>query len=441
MRIHTYKEVDVRSIAIIGAGQGGLQLAFGLLSDGYEVTVYSDRTPEQIAAGRLPSSNGLFGRAVARERALDICFWDGEPPLIEQTDAKLTDPEGHLAVEFTGRFAQYGQSVDQRLKFSTWLEAFAGRGGKIVYGAVDLAGLDEIAAVNDLTIVAAGKGEIAKIFSVDQTRTTYQRPQRSIGMISLINTEHPAPDGVSYNIRPGVGEAFGIPMLTAAGPAVTWVMEALPGGPMDRWSQATTAEEMLELTKRTFADFFPWEMARYTEAHISDPNGWLCGAVPPLVREPIALLPSGRKVVGMADVLVLNDPCCGQGANNASTHAEVMHRLILDRGSQPFDETWMQATFDRFWDQAQYPTKFTNTMLAFNNPGSAPPEHAMELLATATQVPEVAHRFANAFNDPSDLESFFYDPELTTRYLAEARARHELRLRGRADLSAAGGKG
>src|SRR5699024_6427912 len=109
-------------------------------------------------------------------------------------------------------------------------------------------------------------------------------------------------------------------------------------------------------------------------------------------------------------------------------------------GSKPFDETWMQATFDRFWDQAQYPTKFTNTMLAFNNPGSAPPEHAMELLATATQVPEVAHRFANAFNDPSDLESFFYDPELTTRYLAEARARHELRLRGRADLNAAGGK-
>ncbi|PXY18812.1 styrene monooxygenase/indole monooxygenase family protein [Prauserella muralis] len=429
----------MRSIAIIGAGQGGLQLAFGLLRDGYEVTVYSDRTPEQIATSRLPSSAGLFGRALDRERSLGICFWDGEQPLIEQTFAKITDPEGNVAVAFAGRFAQYGQSVDQRLKFSTWLEAFAGRGGKVVYGEVGLAGLDEIAAANDLTIVAAGKGDIAKIFATDPARMTYERPQRSIGMIALVGTEHPCPDGVSYNIRPGVGEAFGIPMLTAAGPAVTWVMEALPGGPMDRWSQATTAEEMLELTKRTFADFFPWEVDRYAGARISDPNGWLCGAVPPLVREPIATLPSGRTVVGMADVLVLNDPCCGQGANNASAHAAVMHQLILDRGSQPFDEPWMRAAFDRFWEQARHPTRFTNTMLAFNSPGSVPPQHATELLATAVDVPEVANRFCNAFNDPSDLENFFYDPALTSRFLTEARERHELRLRGRAGLAAVGG--
>ncbi len=430
---HSDKEVDVRSIAIIGAGQGGLQLAFGLLRDGYDVTVYSERTPEQIACSRFPSSAGIFAHALDHERALDICFWDGERPLIDHTFATVTDPEGTVAIQFQARFAKHGQSVDQRLKFSTWLEAFADRGGKVVYGAVDPDRLDDIAAIHDLTVVAAGKGDIARIFPLDRTRTVHDRPQRSIGLIALVGTEHPDSDGVCYNIRPGVGEAFGIPMLTAAGPGVAWVMEALPGGPMDRWAQATTAQEMLDLTRRTFADFFPWESARYADAEISDPNGWLCGAVPPLVREPIATLPSGRKVLGMADVVVLNDPACGQGANNASHHAAVVHRMILDQGSGPFDDRWMRATFDQAWERAEYATNFTNAMLAFNTPGAAPPAHAVDLLTTAARVPEVANRFCNAFSDPTDLRNYFFDPELTARFLAEATARHELRMRRRHD--------
>ena len=38
----------MKRIAIIGAGQSGLQLALGLLDAGYEVTVVSDRSAEQI---------------------------------------------------------------------------------------------------------------------------------------------------------------------------------------------------------------------------------------------------------------------------------------------------------------------------------------------------------------------------------------------------------
>ncbi|MCF7550671.1 styrene monooxygenase/indole monooxygenase family protein [Pseudonocardia sp. WMMC193] len=422
------------SIAIIGAGHGGLQLAFGLLRDGHDVTVYSDRTPEQIATSRLPSSNAVFGRALDRERALGICFWDGEDPLIDTTQVRVTNgPDGDVAIQFDGRFAQHGQSVDQRLKFSTWLAAYADRGGKVVYGAIDLAGLDGIAAANDLTIVAAGKGEIARIFEIDSTRMTYDRPQRSIGMFALVGTEHPSPDGVAYNIRPGVGEAFGIPMVTAAGPAVTWVMEAIPGGPMDRWSQATNAQEALELATRTFADFFPWESARYANARLSDDNGWLAGAVPPLVRKPVATLPSGRKVIGMADVIVLNDPCTGQGANNASAHAGVVYELIAERADGPFDEAWMQSTFDRFWDYAQHPTMFTNAMLA------PPPEHVVALLATAGSVPEIGNRFSNAFNNPADLQNWFFDPKLAQAYIGEATAREQLRRAGRKDLAPLGG--
>ncbi|SLJ82989.1 Uncharacterised protein [Mycobacteroides abscessus subsp. abscessus] len=48
-------------------------------------------------------------------------------------------------------------------------------------------------------------------------------------------------------------------------------------------------------------------------------------------------------------------------------------------------------------------------------------------------MPEVANRFCNAFSDPTDLRNYFFDPELTARFLAEATARHELRMRRRHD--------
>lgn len=419
------------SIAIIGAGHSGLQLAFALLRDGQEVTVYSDRTPQEMLTGRLPSSNALFARGLQRERELGVCFWDGEQPLIDQTFVRVTDPEGNVAIAFDGRFKEHAQSVDQRLKFSVWLQAFEDRGGKVVYGSVDVDALEAIASANDLTVVSAGKGDISRLFEVDETRRTYDRPQRSIGMCAVVGAKHDSPDGVYYNIRPGIGEAFGIPMVTAAGPAICWVMEAIPGGPMDRWAEATDAASMLELTKRTFADFFPWESERIADASMADDNAWLCGAVPPLVRKPVATLPSGQIVMGMGDVTVLNDPCTGQGANTASACADVVYDAIRANINGRFDADWMNETFETFWDYAQWPVAFTNAMLA------APPEHVLQLLGTATQVPDVANRFTNGFTYPEDLGNFMFDPESCRLYIAEASQQAAYRARGRSTVGAA----
>jgi NADPH-dependent glutamate synthase beta subunit-like oxidoreductase len=46
----------MRNIGIIGAGQAGLQLGFMLLAKGYSVTVYSDRSAEQIFNARLSAT-------------------------------------------------------------------------------------------------------------------------------------------------------------------------------------------------------------------------------------------------------------------------------------------------------------------------------------------------------------------------------------------------
>ena len=56
-----------RSITIVGAGQSGLQLGVGLLEAGYLVRIVSNRTGEEIAAGRVSSSQCMFGQALAHE--------------------------------------------------------------------------------------------------------------------------------------------------------------------------------------------------------------------------------------------------------------------------------------------------------------------------------------------------------------------------------------
>ena len=58
------------TITIVGAGQSGLSLAFGLLHYGYQVTVVTDRSAEELRTGRIMSSQCMFDDAQGYERSL-----------------------------------------------------------------------------------------------------------------------------------------------------------------------------------------------------------------------------------------------------------------------------------------------------------------------------------------------------------------------------------
>ena len=73
----------MRRVAIVGAGQSGLQLALGLLDAGYQVTVVSDRSAEEVAAGRVLSSQCMFDGALQTERATGLHFWSDACPPVE----------------------------------------------------------------------------------------------------------------------------------------------------------------------------------------------------------------------------------------------------------------------------------------------------------------------------------------------------------------------
>ncbi|MCZ7416566.1 MULTISPECIES: styrene monooxygenase/indole monooxygenase family protein [unclassified Streptomyces] len=405
----------MRRILIVGAGQAGLQLALGLQAQGYDVTVMSNRTPDEIRGGRVMSTQCMFDRALQHERDTQINFWESQAPRIEGLGVSIAAPDASRAVDWLGRLDGYAQSVDQRLKMAGWLETFAQRGGQLVVHGAAVSDLDFFARTYDLVLVAAGKGELVSMFARDAARSPYDAPQRALA-VSYVHglgprPEHPETEAVRCNLVPGVGELFVMPCLTTSGRCDILFWEGVPGGPLDVFQDVKDPAEHLATTLALMEKFLPWEYARATDVELTDAGGTLAGRYAPTVRKPVGRLPGGGAVLGVADVVVANDPITGQGSNSASKCAASYLASIVEHGERPFDEEWMQAAFDRYWETAQHVTKWTNAMLA------PPPEHVVNLLGAAGQLQPVADRFANGFNDPADFEEWFFEPARAEAYL------------------------
>jgi hypothetical protein len=217
---------------------------------------------------------------------------------------------------------------------------------------------------------------------------------------------------VRFNIVPGVGELFIMPCFTVSGPCDILFFEGIPDGPLDCWEDRPGPAEHLRRTLDLMLQYVPWEYERCASVELTDGRATLIGGYPPVVRQPVGELPSGGRVLGMADVVVANDPITGQGSNSASKCAASYLASILERGNQPFDRAWMQAAFDRYWSDAQHTTQWTNALLV------PPPEHVINILGAAGTYPEIARRFVNGFADPSDYQHWFLDPDKAQMYLA-----------------------
>ena len=406
-----------RTILIVGAGQSGLQLAHGLLQHGYAVTLMSARTAAEIRAGRVMSTQAMFGTALQHERDLGLSFWEDTAPRVTGVAFSLASPEGERALGWVGHLDGYAQSVDQRVKMAAWMDAFDERGGRVIIHGVTVSDLDRLAPRYDLTIVAAGQGELVSLFSRDASRSPYSAPQRALAAAYVRGLRHrpERPDlrTVNVTVVPGVGELFVIPALTTTGPCDILFFEGIPGGPLDCWTGVRRPEEQLQLTLQLMEKFVPWEYEEARDVELTDRGGTLSGSYAPVVRSPVARLPSGGIALGMADVVVANDPITGQGANNASKCAASYLNTILGHGGRRYDDAFMRAAFGSFWDDVQYGTTWTNAMLR------PPPPHAVQLLSAAGQHQQIADRFANGVNDPRDFFAWFMDPDKAAAYLAE----------------------
>lgn len=403
-------------IAIIGAGQSGLQTGIGLLQAGFEVTIVNNRTADEVKNGKVMSSQFMFNKSLDYERDLGIEFWgENECPRGTSLGIAVPNPEkpGEKMISWVGDLNNYGLAVDQRVKFPRWMDEFEKQGGNLIIKDADEDYIEQLADEYDLVVVAAGKGSIVSKFDRDAEKSMYDKPMRALALTYVTGMTANENDGVRFNMIPTVGEYFVFPALTTTGPCHIMVFEGIPGGPMDCWGDIKTPEEHLAKSKEILNTFLPWEAARCENIKLTDDNGILAGRFPPTVRKPVWTLPSGKNVLGMADVVVLNDPITGQGSNNASKCSKVYMDSIIANKGNAYDKNWMQATFDKYWDTAQHISLWTNTLLG------PPPEHILNLLGAAGQIQSLADMFANNFSDPTQFFPWWLDPELTGQLINE----------------------
>lgn len=418
----------VRRIAIIGSGIAGLLTAHGLRRAGHAVTLYSDRTSAQWLEESRPTGTAVrFGDATSYDRELGLAHWDDMAPrMMGGTLTICLRPRNRLLV-LNGRTTAPAVAVDLRMISARWMQDLEERGGRVEIGPVSLDRLDQIAAQHDLTVVAVGRGELCQLFPRDPERSVYEVPQRNLCMV-IARGDPAAFDGVSsppavLNAVEPAGEVFWFPYLHKDhGPTWNLLLEAKPGGPIDRFGGVRNGEEALRIACEVVSEMFPWNSAWTKGLRLADPNGWLVGSVLPSIRGPVGRLPSGRIVTGVGDTLMSLDPVAGQGANNGTRMARHLVNAVCARGDGPFDEAWMTATFERFYeDHGRHTVRFTNLFLE-------PVTYPMQLLLMAqygsdgirSDVPQrIADALLHNFEDPRQLTDSMVDPRQARQTIAE----------------------
>jgi hypothetical protein len=408
----------MRRIAIVGAGQSGLQLGMGLLQQGYQVTMITNRTGDDISNGRVSSSQCMFDAAMKTERDLGIDFWQDSCPQVEGIGINVMNPEvpGTSLFNWAARLDATAQSVDQRVKMPVWMDKFIEMGGELIFEDVGIDALERLANEHELVLLAAGKGDIVRCFERDDIKSAFDTPQRALAL-TYVHGMTPSEDfsRVAFNLIPGVGEYFVFPALTTTGPCHIMVFEGIPGGAMDTWQDCKSANDHLQMSKDIVSRYAPWEAERCGNITLTDDGGYLAGRFAPTIRHPIMTLPSGKHVFGMADAIVVNDPITGQGSNNAAKCTAVYLQSILSRGEDlSFDTEWMQSTFNSYWDYARHVVAWTNSML------TPPPPHILQLLATATERPDIASRITNGFDDPRTFSPWWFDADACSELMKKA---------------------
>ena len=226
--------------------------------------------------GRVLSSQGMQHTALQHERDMRLAFWDDAAPRHDFIEFSLRGDGGKRAVHWRAPVPRPGNSVCQRVKIPRWMDEFQRAGGTLHIRPAGTAELDALARDYELVIVAAGKGEIARLFERDDARSPYDMPMRALALTYAVGMERTRPDrGVTFNAAPGVGEYFVMPAITVSGECEIMVFEGLPGGPMDCWGDVDPPRFFLWLFERAPAEAMFGPLGETMTAHcIKDRGTW-----------------------------------------------------------------------------------------------------------------------------------------------------------------------
>ncbi len=440
----------MRNVAIIGAGQAGLLVAHALRRQGYEVSLFSDKSAEDFLQRSRPTGTAArFDMSLEWERELGLNHWDHLAPKGEGVHLTFVPGKlGNVLLTLMGRLTRPFLAIDLRLQSARWIEDLEKIGGKVLIEEVTIPRLEEVAAAHDLTLVAAGRGPAVKLFQRDNGRSFYTKPPRLLAMVNVVgipmHLEYCPFLPVKFNFFGRYGECFWVPWFHKDGKqAWSCVFEAKEGGPMDQFRGCKTGAQALEIAKKVTREMVPWDAEWIQSAELADENSWLVGSYVPEVRKAVGILPSGRPVIAVGDTAHSLDPIGGQGANNGNKMARNLVNCILERQDQSFDAEWMQGTFERFWARHRFIDMFNNTLLEpLTDPGK---ELLIAQYGSSGELDDrrgcqaIADAFVENFDDPAHITEAFHDRAKVRALIQKLTGRHWLwsAIRGRVKIAGA----
>ena len=383
------------------------------MQHGYDVSLVTLFTPEQLERGRILSNQCMWRDALQIERELGLALWDDVVPPIPGFDTSVIDKSGTVLHRYPAPLSYPGQSIDQRLKFAAWIRLFVSKGGKVVYADVGETELEDLSAQSDLVVVATGKGKgaIKGFFERDDEHSAYREPMRygaSFHVKNRVPDSRYSPEYETWAVIPDVGEFWIFPTLTVHGPGHVVCVQGVPKGPLDVWASLEGLDAHLATMMALLQRWLPDEAERCRHMEPVDPKAWLSGGVTCVVNHPVRRLSSGRHVLALGDSHVLNDPISQQGSNNATLAARVYLDAILAHEDRPYDAGWMRNTAGRNWTFAQSAVRLTETYLES-------PDYFRKVFTAAARTPSVARMLADSNNDVIDFMRY-----LDTTRVAEA---------------------
>ncbi|MBB4930409.1 2-polyprenyl-6-methoxyphenol hydroxylase-like FAD-dependent oxidoreductase [Lipingzhangella halophila] len=400
----------MRKILIVGGGQAGLQLGLTLLHHEYDVTLMTARTSEEIRNGRAVSLQVQFHNALRFEHEYGLHLDEVAPDSVGTFRYAFAGADDIPAFDWTGRFNGPAQSVDERLKMSTWQEMFEERGGKVIIHPVTSSDLDAMAHMFDLVVVAAGHSGLAEMFPANHARTLHQETTYA-SVFAYARTSIEQPHRIEVHMLPDLGFLATIPTTSVTGPCELLLLCGPTSGPLGSWPQRIRPREHLDLMLSMLKERSTEQYERFHDAELVDARSVAVDYSQPVVRHPVATLPSGGKIMGLGDTVLVCHPHMAQDADNATKSAEIALKNILEQGDRPFDEDFMLRTFDGFWEYARFMAGHVNDALM------APAPALLELLVAANTHQEIADRYVNGFDDPSDFDEWATSEEKARDYL------------------------
>jgi hypothetical protein len=410
-------EAIVHDIGIVGAGIAGLHLGLFLLQRGIKPSLYTDRTPEEMARGRLPSTTVLYGTVRDQMRQLGVAHWDAPDT---STHRLAFGIEGAPGMAFEVPVRSPLLFIDMRLYLPKLLQDFAARGGRVITrGPLSPADLTSLGEAHDLVVVASGRGGLAEMFPRVPERSPFTEPQRRIMAGLFRGIRFPQPFQFAQQVVPGYGEVCELQILTHDGPVSGLLLLAVPGGGLDaitRMSYEADPAAFNRATLEILREHMPQVMAR-----IEDPGSFgalgaldvLQGGVLPVVRRGFIELSPGRFALALGDTHVTVDPLIAQGSNAAAKGAWLLGGLLAARIQEggAFDRGFCAGVEERLWEMLEPVSEWNSAALR------PPAPHLFELIAAAAQNPAIAEEFVANFDDPRRQWEIMSTPEGTAAFI------------------------